>query len=112
MRASPGTPDRAPLVSSEAEAPGDARRAPSRWLTANSASALGACLVKLQRYDEAEPLLLKSYQTISAVRGQESNQALRTLNSIVHLYDTWGKPKAVGEWWSLLNEPQEAPSSE
>jgi tetratricopeptide (TPR) repeat protein len=42
---------------------------PGNWLTANTASVLGGCLVALERFDEAEALLVESLPAIEAALG-------------------------------------------
>jgi serine/threonine-protein kinase len=52
---------------------------------------LGACLRALERYEEAEPLLLGAYRDVEAALGGERARA--AAREIVRLYDAWGRPE-------------------
>jgi tetratricopeptide (TPR) repeat protein len=84
-------------------------------------SILGACLSALQRYEEAEPLLLKSYHTLvdQAARTSPSSAriewlqklVLEGLQRIVTLYDSWdaaepgkGYAEKAAAWRAKLEE--------
>jgi serine/threonine-protein kinase len=56
--------------------------------------ALGECLTRLGRYGEAEPLLLESLAALTALQqeGQLLEKTDRARNSVVELYDQWGRP--------------------
>jgi tetratricopeptide (TPR) repeat protein len=67
------------------------------WRTALAASAEGAALAGLQRYAEAEKLLLDSYTVLS-----NDTRAMQTLvetagERLVSLYEAWGKPEKAAE---------------
>jgi tetratricopeptide (TPR) repeat protein/predicted Ser/Thr protein kinase len=58
---------------------------------AEAESTLGACLTRLRRFDEAEPLLLGSYQLLNA--RQSANASTRAAwRHLIDLYDAWEKP--------------------
>jgi serine/threonine-protein kinase len=69
---------------------------------ADARSVWGGCLVALGRYDEAEPILLDSYQTIRDIHGDGSSFTRVARKRVVDLYEAWGKP---AEAWRL--EPNE-----
>lgn len=56
-------------------------------------SLLGACLTDQQRYTEAEPLLDKSYASLSAQRGPQDKDTRQALQRLVNLYEAWEKPE-------------------
>jgi tetratricopeptide (TPR) repeat protein len=67
------------------------------WLTALAASAEGAALAGLQRYAEAEVLLVDSYTVLS--NDARAMQALvdKAGERLVALYEAWGKPEKAAE---------------
>ena len=62
---------------------------------ARAESALGASLGGLGRFQEAEPLLLRSYSIL-----KEKAEAQR----LVDLYESWGKPASALEYRAFLEE--------
>lgn len=54
---------------------------------------VGECLTLLRRFAEAEPILLKEYQQISAIRGPRSPFTTDARRRLVELYEAWGKPE-------------------
>jgi len=67
------------------------------WRTALAASAEGAALAGLQRYAEAEALLVESYTVLS-----NDPKAMKALvnkagERLVSLYEVWGKPEKAAE---------------
>ena len=71
--------------------------------TALASSALGDCLVSLGRFDEAEPLLLNSYERIQGVFGPTRREPELALQRIVRLYDGWGRPEDAARYRALLS---------
>lgn len=53
---------------------------------------LGACLTRLGRYDEAEPLMLGSYEQLQSQRGDADPYTRDALNNLIRFYERWGKP--------------------
>ena len=53
--------------------------------------ALGECLATQERYDEAEPLLLQSYESLKSSQGATNPRTRLALQRLVTLYDDWGK---------------------
>jgi serine/threonine protein kinase/predicted Zn-dependent protease len=69
---------------------------------ANAESMLGGCLTALQRYAEAEPLLLAGYETLHRA-DQLKLWALprwrrKAHERLVKLYEAWDKPDKAQEW--------------
>ncbi len=63
--------------------------------------ALGSCLTRLRRFDEAESILLGTYQNLLAK--QSAGPAQReALQHLVDLYNAWGKPYKAREWRAKL----------
>jgi hypothetical protein len=53
---------------------------------------IGFCLVRLHRYDEAEPLLLESATALEAVRGSGFYATQLTYKALRELYQRTGRP--------------------
>jgi hypothetical protein len=75
---------------------------PGHWQLARAQSALGNCLAALRRFEEAEPLLLESYQALKTKRGDKDKFTQQTLSRIIKLYEGWRKPDKVGEYRAAL----------
>jgi serine/threonine-protein kinase len=72
------------------------------WQTAETESFLGACQAALQRYEEAEPLLVESYATLKARRGDQDRRTRRTLQYLIDLYEAWGNPEKAAQYRAHL----------
>ena len=72
------------------------------WLVANVRSRLGGCLAKLERFDEAEPLLLKSYAALHRRLGDANPKTQAALDRIVSAYNAWGKQGEAAKWLAKL----------
>ena len=72
-----------------------------------AATMLGACLTMLERYDEAEALLVDAHEQLTA-HPPEDGETLtqQTLQRLVELYDAWEKPNYRSEYASLLAEAE------
>jgi len=66
-------------------------------------SALGLCLTRLRRFDEAESLLLGSYQ-ILVTKPNGTREAREAEQRVITLYDAWGKSEKAREWRAMLDE--------
>ncbi len=56
------------------------------------------CLAALGRFDEAEPLLLGSFEDLTAVLGAAHQHTRKTLDSIIEFYEAWDKREKVAKW--------------
>lgn len=54
-------------------------------------SALGECLTIQQRYNEAEPLLVWSYESLKNSQGANNPRTRLALQRLVELYEKWPK---------------------
>ncbi|UCE60063.1 MAG: tetratricopeptide repeat protein [Phycisphaerales bacterium] len=72
------------------------------WRVAEAESILGACLVELQRFDEAEVRLLEGYTAIHDRGGKQFAATHAALKRIVALYEAWGKPDEAAKWQAEL----------
>ena len=60
-----------------------------------------------RRFGEAEPLFLETLEISKRVLGEEHPDTLSSMNSLVVLYQRWGKPEKAAEWRAKLAESQE-----
>jgi eukaryotic-like serine/threonine-protein kinase len=68
------------------------------WLVANTQSLYGEALCALERYDEAEPLLLQSVERLRATLGEQDFRARDAAGRVGRLYKAWGKPELAEPW--------------
>ena len=73
------------------------------WHVAQTKATLGACYSALNRFEEAESLLLPAYQVMAAAKGADSLYALRAHQRIVSLYHVWSKPEKLSRWLASIN---------
>jgi hypothetical protein len=71
--------------------------------TAQVKSLLGEALVKLERYDEAESLLIDACTALAEHKSQlaeedRESQLRRSVERIIELYQRWGRPDDVKKW--------------
>jgi hypothetical protein len=75
---------------------------PDHWLTPNAKWLLGRALLGQQKYAEAEPLLVQGYEGLKqrhdAIPPQYRNRPTLALDSLVQLYEAWGKPDEAAKW--------------
>ena len=64
---------------------------PAAWMTANSASPLGECLLALERYDEAEPLLINSYAALRSSLGDSNPRTREAQQRLIRFYEATGR---------------------
>jgi tetratricopeptide (TPR) repeat protein len=81
---------------------------PNAWTTFSSRAALGAVLLKQQKFAEAEPLLVSGYegmeQRASSIPDTARASRLReALENVVELYRAWNKPEQAAPWQQKLD---------
>jgi hypothetical protein len=64
----------------------------------SAVSALGECLTAQKRYDEAEPLLLKSYEELKAKSGDQDKRTAEARQRLATLYKDWSKPEQAAQF--------------
>jgi tetratricopeptide (TPR) repeat protein/tRNA A-37 threonylcarbamoyl transferase component Bud32 len=74
------------------------------WRLALIDARIGECLICRQPADfgEAESLLLRSHEILTAALGQTDDRTQRTVKQIITLYDAWGKPQAADRYRLLV----------
>ncbi len=70
---------------------------------AETSGALGFCYARLGRFEEAEPLLLASYERLAETVGLGDEETRKVLAGLLELYQSWGKP-AEEERWKAVAE--------
>ena len=64
------------------------------------------CLTRLERFEEAEPLLLNSYRAIADQPYVSATRKRESLERIVTLYEAWGKAELVERWRDQLRNAE------
>jgi len=95
---------------------------PDDWTTANANSLLGEALAGLERFPEAEPLLLAGHKGLlerpEKIPVPERNTTLSdSIDRLVRLYEAWNKPAEAEKWKRTLaqsptKEPGQSRSAE
>jgi tetratricopeptide (TPR) repeat protein len=67
-------------------------------LISSAASALGECLTAQKRYDDAESLLLKSYNELKAKLGNQDKRTTEARQRLAKLYEDWNKPEQAAQF--------------
>jgi len=85
---------------------------PDHWMFHRSHVYIGACLIKLKRYPEAEEELLTGYAGLKAALGEQHSQTQKAAGRLIELYESWGKPGRAEPYRALLRtkEKSSAPS--
>ena len=65
-------------------------------------SALGECLSMQQRYREAEPLLVASYESVKNSQGTDNPRTRLALQRLVDLYEKWPNPDLAARYRSAF----------
>ena len=73
------------------------------WSVGATKSLLGASLVALARYDEAEAVLLDARHDLDAMPRPHGRELKATMARLITLYDAWGKPGKAAEYRALLD---------
>lgn len=60
------------------------------------------------RQGEAEPLLLQAFQGRQTKLRPEHTHRIKSLNELVRLYETWGKPEEAQKWRAKLTSAKDA----
>ena len=71
---------------------------PDHWLIAASESVLGECVMKQNRFAEAEPLLLRGHERLSALLGEKHDRTQEAVQRLIALYIAWNKPNQASRY--------------
>ncbi len=75
---------------------------PTSYRTGLYMQTWGRCLAAVDRQDEAEPALLESYKIVEATRGATSADTVGLIESLIELYEYWGKKELPDDWRTRL----------
>jgi serine/threonine protein kinase len=79
---------------------------PGDWITFNTRSQLGGCLLGQKKYAEAERLILEGYEGLKAreakIPASGKSRLLEAAERVVRLYEAWGKPEQAAAWKAEL----------
>ncbi|HKV07375.1 MAG TPA: serine/threonine-protein kinase [Thermoanaerobaculia bacterium] len=84
------------------ESLGILQRKPDHWRFSDTESVLGACLAAQGQFQEAEPLLIRSYAALAKDEGEGASHAPEALQRIINLYTAWGKPEQAAAYRAKL----------
>jgi serine/threonine protein kinase/Tfp pilus assembly protein PilF len=83
------------------------KKSPNDWGTFDIRSALGACLLRQEKYAEAEPLLIAGYTGLEAraskIPAPSKHRLPEAGAAILDLYQAWGKNDKAAEWKARLS---------
>src|SRR5205823_131601 len=68
------------------------------WQTANTENVLAATLAAQGRFQEAQPILESTYETLAAAPGVPPRQLHEAADRLVKLYTAWAKPDLAARW--------------
>lgn len=71
---------------------------PDQWWIQRSRSHLGACLIKLKRYREAEEQLLPAYAGLKTTFGEQNEDTRKTASHLIELYEASGRPEQANPY--------------
>lgn len=74
----------------------------NNWRTAQAMSFLGINFFHLEKFEQAEPLLIQSYKILDKKRQNDDKYRIKTLEYIIQLYDQWEKPSKKKKFRELL----------
>jgi serine/threonine-protein kinase len=81
---------------------------PDHWMFHRSGVYLGAYLIKLKRYHEAEEELLAGYAGLKAALGEQHSQTQKAAGRLIELYESWGKPGQAEPYRALLRTKEKS----
>jgi tetratricopeptide (TPR) repeat protein len=84
---------------------------PEQWRIALTRNELGACLIELGRYDEAETELLESYRDLVRTLGARDPRTRTAIQRIIRLYERWNRPDQASSWRDRLPRPADESST-
>lgn len=68
------------------------------WITELTRGRLGAALTGLKRYEEAEQMLLESYDKLVEIHTASHRNPQQSADHLADLYEAWGRSDDAAEW--------------
>ncbi|MBU0637972.1 MAG: serine/threonine-protein kinase [Planctomycetes bacterium] len=87
---------------------------PEHWLLWKFRAAHGLCLMRMQRFDEAEALLTECHAAWAEILGAEQVRTVTVADHLVELYEAWSKPADAAHWRAVRaghTDPADAPNA-
>jgi serine/threonine protein kinase len=103
-------PEEAHRLLTECEAIQRESLAEDHWRIAVTMARRGACLAMMERYDEAETMLLEAVSTLTDTLGPAGDETLEARRQLVALYEAQGRSAEAEVWRARI--AREAPASE
>jgi len=75
------------------------------WGLHYAKSHLAWCLVRLHRFEEAEPMLMAAYAKMGEQIGPDDSQTREVARRLAELYEAWGKPDLHEKYAVLAEKP-------
>ncbi len=67
----------------------------------------GHCLARMDRFEQAERLLLDTLSALETSLGKGNDRTRVVIDYVITLYEAWGKPEQAAEYRARLEEAQE-----
>ncbi len=74
------------------------------YRVARTRAVLGECLLQMERYDDAQNELLAAVERLEQQPGPRHRGVRPVIESLVTLYQAWGKPEEAAQWRAELSE--------
>jgi tetratricopeptide (TPR) repeat protein len=71
---------------------------PEHWMLGASRGYVGECLGELKRFEEGEAVLKQGCESLLKNLGPAHGRTKTAVESLVKLYEAWGKPEVAAEW--------------
>jgi hypothetical protein len=78
----------------------------SHWFRGLAKVRYGVSLTGMQRFDEAEPMLLDGRSGLEKVFGPQHERTILATRELVTLYESWQKPDEAAKWRAVLPAEQ------
>ena len=105
-----GRPAEGEALYAEAVRIGEATLPTGHWRVAAFRGNWGGVLTRLERFDEAEVQLLKSYEDLAAARGTTHPRSRHVVALICELYEATDSPEKAAVWQARRADAEEEPA--
>ncbi len=75
------------------------------YYTSITQGALGECLEAQHRFEDAEPLMIESYNDLRGSQGEQGPRTIDALRRLVGFYESWKRPDRAAPYRALLPKP-------
>ena len=81
---------------------------PDHWVRYNTMSMLGSVLTGQDKFEQAETLLLESYQGLEDNPATPGIRKQEAIERIIELYNAWEKQEQAAEWQNKISVLQQS----